>query len=283
MISIKNLSFFYQKKEPLIKSLDLKLKPGNIYGLLGKNGAGKTTLMKLISGLLFPKSGIIDVFGHTPQERNPDFLSDIFFLPEEFFLPDLKIKNFVSLYRKNYPKFYLEKFNSHLSRFELSQKSRFRNLSFGEKKKVIFSFGLATNCKLLLLDEPTNGLDIPSKTIFRKILASSVSKNRIIVVSTHVVRDLQNLIDPIVLIDKGKIILNSELFDISKKISMEHKYAPPKGGTLYTEKVMDGYTVLTENKDKTESKIDIEILFNAIHNNKNILNLLNSGANYESN
>jgi len=282
MISINNLSFFYQKKEPLFESLDIELKPGNIYGLLGKNGAGKTTLMKLMSGLLFPKSGSIDIFGHLPQERNPDFLSDIFFLPEEFFLPDLKIKNFVSLYRRNYPKFYLEKFNMYLNSFKLSQKSRFDNLSFGEKKKVIFSFGLASNCKLLLLDEPTNGLDIPSKTIFRKILASSLDEKRIIIVSTHVVRDLQNLIDPIVMIDKGKIIVNSELFDISKMISMEHQYTEPKGSLLYSEKVMDGYTVVTENKNKTESKIDIEILFNAIQSNKKIVSLLNSGVSHGS-
>ena len=278
MISIKNLSFFYQKKEPLFESLDIELKPGNIYGLLGKNGAGKTTLMKLISGLLFPKLGSIDFFGHLPQKRTPDFLADIFFLPEEFFLPDLTINKFISLYHKNYPKFNMDEFDKYLDSFELPLNSPLNNLSFGEKKRVIFSFGLATNCKLLLLDEPTNGLDIPSKTLFRKTLASSITDEKIIIVSTHVVRDVENLIDPIIIIDKGKIILNSELFDISQKISMEHHLTEPEGSKLYSEKVLGGYAVLTENNGETEKQIDIEILFNAIQSNKEVVSLLNRGG-----
>ncbi len=278
MISIKNLSFFYQKSEPLFESLDIELKPGNIYGLLGKNGAGKTTLMKLISGLLFPKSGSIDVFGHLPKKRTPDFLSDIFFLPEEFFLPDLTINKFISLYHKNYPKFNMDEFHKYLDNFELSLNSPLNNLSFGEKKRVIFSFGLATNCKLLLLDEPTNGLDIPSKTLFRKTLASAITDDKIIIVSTHVVRDVENLIDPIIIIDEGKIIVNSELFDISQKVAMEHHLTKPDGKLLYSEKVLGGYAVLTENNGKSESQIDIEILFNAIQSNKEVVNLLNRGS-----
>ncbi len=278
MISIKNLSFFYQKNVPLFESLDIELTPGNIYGLLGKNGAGKTTLMKLISGLLFPKSGSIDVFGHLPQKRTPDFLSDIFFLPEEFFLPDLTINKFISLYHKNYPKFNMDEFHKYLDNFELSLNSPLNNLSFGERKRVIFSFGLATNCKLLLLDEPTNGLDIPSKTLFRKTLASAITDDKIIIVSTHVVRDVENLIDPIIIIDKGKIILNSELFDISQKVAMEHHLTEPEGNLLYSEKVLGGYAVLTENNGETEKQIDIEILFNAIQSNKEVVSLLNRGS-----
>ena len=275
MLRIQNLNFHYKKGPFLFASLNLELAPGNIYGLLGKNGAGKTTLLKIICGLLFPKNGECVYNGYKPMERDPRFLADLYFLPDTFYLPNVKAFQYVKLYSPFYPKFNQAQLEDYLKQFEVDSNTKLNSLSFGQKKKFVIAFALATNASLILLDEPTNGLDIPSKTVFRKILTGITIEDKIIIVSTHQVRDMKNIIDPLIILDNGRILLNRSMAEIGEKLSISFRANEPKDGeVLYYENTLGGYAVLEENKDGSENEVDIEMLFNALIINQNKLDLI---------
>ncbi len=284
MINISNLDFAY-KKTNLFSNLSLNLKPGNIYGLLGKNGAGKTSLLKIISGLLFPDMGSIEVNSFIPQNREPIFLQDIFFLPEEYYLPGLKAYEYRKTYAPFYPAFNEAKFTELLTEFNLPMDQKLNSFSYGQKKKFLISFGIACNSRIFLLDEPTNGLDIPSKTQFRRIIASAGTEDRLIIISTHQVRDMENLIDPIIIIDEGKVIFNESMERITDKITVKKAANEPgKDEVLYLEKEIDGYKVVVENKDQDQTDIDFETLFNTVVTNpEGIKSVFNRGNKNENN
>ncbi len=265
MISINDLTFSYRRKQHLFDELQLEIPKGRIYGLLGKNGAGKTTLLKLISGLLFPNKGDIDMEGYNPKHRNPEFLQDIYFVAEEFELPAMTIKQYINLHAPFYPRFKKDQMEHFLSEFELSPERKLNNMSYGQKKKFLVSFGLATNCKLLIMDEPTNGLDIPSKSQFRKIVASSLTEEHTVIVSTHQVRDLDGLIDAVVILDDGRIIFNHTIESVSEKLYFGKGTTKmvDKGAAIYTEDVMGIKTIIAESTNSEPSKVDLELLFNA--------------------
>lgn len=221
MITLNDVVFSYSKKVPLFEQLSLTLNPGHIYGLLGKNGAGKTTLLKLLCGLTFPMQGEIRAGKEIPGKRTPGFLSDLFFLPEDIFLPATTPMKLERLQSPFYPAFDLKGFRLLLNQFEVGYDRKHIKLSHGEQKKVMISFALACNTKYLFLDEPTNGLDIPSKETFRSMLAQAFSEDRIILLSTHQVRDLQNLIDQVLILEKGKIILDQPLDNATGSVYLE--------------------------------------------------------------
>jgi len=268
MVKIKNLSFGY-RKEKLFTNLDFQLAPGNIYGLLGKNGAGKTTLLKLISGLRYPRDGECLVLNYIPQKRLPGMLEELYFMPEEFFVPAITMGTYEKIYAPFYPRFDRKALVEYMNEFDLDSKKKLTELSYGQKKKFLLAFGIATNCRLFLLDEPTNGLDIPSKSQFRKILASALTDDRIILIATHQVRDMENLIDPIIILEDGQIIFNQYIHDISKQliIQMDHDL-PETEDVLYSAKVLGGYAVVKKNRSGEESRIDLETLFNAVTTNR---------------
>lgn len=275
MIQINQMFFEYSKGQHLFEKLSLELAPGNVYGLLGKNGAGKTTLLKLIAGLLFPISGECKVLGFKPGERSPLLLRELFFIPEEFYVPPVKIEEYIKLYAPFYPRFDNDRFNAYRDDFILATAASLSNLSYGQKKKFLLAFGLATGCKLLILDEPTNGLDIPTKSQFRKILAGSMNDERTFIISTHQVRDMENLIDPIIILDEGEIIFNAGLAEVTDHLSVTLQPDEPKPDTvLYYEKVLGGYAVMSQNTDGIDTKIDLEILFNAVINKRAEINTL---------
>jgi ABC-2 type transport system ATP-binding protein len=208
MIQIKALDYAYQKKNPLFKNLALSLKPGSICGLLGKNGAGKTTLLKLIAGLLYPKAGSVRVMQHLPEARRVEFLQNLYLLPDTFSLPKMSMKQFLNCYAGFYPKFNQASYQNALDAFELDDTKKLTILSHGQQKKFLLAFGFATGANLMLLDEPTNALDIPSKQQFRKLLATHVSPERTFVISTHQVKDIEHMIDSVVILDNGKVVFN---------------------------------------------------------------------------
>ncbi len=269
MIEIQDLSFAYRKKENLFNQLQLSLAPGNVYGLLGKNGAGKTTLLKVIAGLLFPQTGTCEVLGYSPQKRLPQMLEEIFFIPEEFYTPPITLKLYEELYAPFYPRFDHARMADYLKDFGITRSEKLTSLSYGQKKKFLLAFGLATDCKLLILDEPTNGLDIPTKSLFRRILASSMTDERSFIISTHQVRDMENLIDPIIILDEGQVIFNHSALEVSERLSIRLEQDEPAAGeALFWERTLGGYAVIYQKSDDGENKIDLEILFNAVINNK---------------
>ncbi len=264
MIEIKNMSFGY-KRQKLFKDLELSLQPGNIYGLLGKNGAGKTTLLKLICGLRLPQGGTCSVLGFDPAQRPAHLLEDICFISEDLHVPAIPMPAFVKLYAPFYPRFNQAALLEYMAEFELGTTKKLSELSFGQKKKFLLAFGLASGCRILLLDEPTNGLDIPSKSQFRRLLARAGGTEQVILISTHQVRDMENLIDPIIILDEGRIIFQQPLQYAAQrmKASIERE-EPTDGSVLYAEKTLGGYMVVRENAGGEETNLDLETLFNAV-------------------
>lgn len=265
VVHMQNIGFSYAQSR-LFNHLDLEIKRGNIYGLLGKNGAGKTTLLKILSGQLFIEEGETKVLGENPQERKPSLLSEIFYLPEEFPLPKMKASEYLAMRSPFYPKFDHEIFSQYCREFDINLNQRLDQMSLGQKKKVLLSFGLATNTALLILDEPTNGLDIPSKRQFRQTVASAMTEQRTFIISTHQVRDMENLIDPIIILHDGKVIFNDTVESVNEKYVLSLNTEQPKAGEgMYTEKVLGGWMVLSERTDDREGKpLDLETLFNVI-------------------
>jgi ABC-2 type transport system ATP-binding protein len=264
MIQIQNLHFSYKKRK-VFDSLNLQFTPGHVYGLLGKNGTGKSTLLRNIAGLLFPKKGNISVDGNTPAQRKPQFLQSIFMVPEEFYLPNIPIEQFLKHQALFYEKFNREQFERYMKAFDIPTDSTLQNMSYGQKKKVIISFALATNAKFLLMDEPTNGLDIMSKSQFRKVLAEALDDDRCIIISTHQVKDLENLIDRVTIIDDGKILFDQNIDDISRKLSFRISFDEAETrDAFYSESSLKGNVIVAANTSGDESKIDLEILYKAI-------------------
>jgi ABC-2 type transport system ATP-binding protein len=268
MIQIENLSFGYNKKRMLYKNMSLQLDTGRIYGLLGKNGAGKSTLLKNMIGLLFPTNGSISVNGFTPKKRLPSFLQTIYFIPEEVYVPPLTIERYVSLFAPFYPKFNKEQFFNHLLQLNVETDDKLNTLSFGQQKKFIIAFGLACNTAVLLLDEPTNGLDIPSKKLFRKLIAAEMNDSRMIFISTHQIRDLDNLIDQVVIVNEGELLLNASVDSIGEKLVFKIvDEILNTDETLYAETAIKGMAVVIENRIAEDSKVNLEHLFNAVTEN----------------
>lgn len=277
MIKINELKFGYRRNKVLFDHLNLTLSPGYIHGLLGKNGAGKTSLLKQICGLVFPDGGNCKVMNIESRSRIPEFLENIYLVPEEFELPAISISQYLNLHAPFYRGFNYELFTECLTDFEISERDKIHNLSFGQKKKALLSFGISTNTKILMLDEPTNGLDIPSKGIFKKKIAKILNDERLIIISTHQVRDLENLIDSIIVLNEGKIIFNQPVADISDKLSFKlNNDDISEDDIFYSESTVGGNYSIAKNKNGSQTKIDLELLFNGIiANNNGINNYLN--------
>jgi ABC-2 type transport system ATP-binding protein len=262
MIEVTDLRFGYGKRA-LFDELSLTLRPGNIYGLLGRNGAGKTSLLRILSGQLYRAAGKCSVLGKDPGNRTPGMLAEIYYLPEEYYVPAVKPHEYLARYSPFYPLFSRSKFEDLQREFELPAAQKLSEYSFGQKKKFLIAFALASECSLILLDEPTNGLDIPSKSQFRRVVASSISDHQTFIISTHQVRDMENLIDPVIIVDEGRIIFQVSVEEVSRRL-LSKVTQDQSGPSLYAEKALGGYITLVENPGDTECAIDMELLFNAV-------------------
>ena len=265
MLETKHLNFGYGA-DPLFRDTDLTLNPGHVYGLLGLNGAGKTTLLKLMTGLLFPNSGMIDAWGHDPARRDPGFLTKVFLLPEELNVPGVTGKEFVASRSPFYPGFDQAQMRRLLDEFKIPEGKKLTALSHGQQKKFLLSFGLACNASLVLLDEPTNGLDIPSKGLFRRLVAESLNDGQAIVVSTHQVKDVESLVDLIVVLHEGKVLLNHPVSELSGNLRFSVSGNRPEAGQglIYTERTVGGHASVWKERGGGESALDLELLFKAV-------------------
>jgi ABC-2 type transport system ATP-binding protein len=217
-----------------------------------------------VAGLLFSHEGEIKVAGINSATRHPDMLSDLFFMPEEFYVPPVQIENYVEIYAPFYPAFDRAMLKDLLVEFELGGKQKLTQLSYGQKKKFLLSFGLATNAQLCILDEPTNGLDIPSKSQFRRVIANYIDENRTVIISTHQVRDLESLIDHIVLLDEGQIIFYHNMTEITDKLAFKNVSDKSQEDVIYAEGYLGNKHAVIENRKGEDTRVDLELLFNAI-------------------
>lgn len=265
MITVENLSFLYRKsKRAVLHDFSLSLEKGRVYGLLGKNGAGKSTLLYLMSGLLTPKSGKVVYHDVDVRRRLPITLQDMFLVPEEFDLPPVSLISYIELNSPFYPRFSKEDMVKYLHYFEMDINIDLEALSMGQKKKVFMSFALATNTSLLLMDEPTNGLDIPGKSQFRKFIASGMTDDKTILISTHQVRDIDKVLDHVLIMDNSRVLLNESTMSICDKLFFtESENRELLQSSLFSTPSIQGNFLLLPNESGEDSEINLELLFNA--------------------
>ena len=262
MLHVENLSFSYRNpRRELFSNFSLDINAGGVYGLLGRNGAGKSTLIALMTGLLTPDGGRVTFNNDDVRRRLPRTLCDFFLVPEEFELPHLSLKQFVKLNAPFYPKFSDEDMNRYLDLFEMERDAQLKSLSMGQRKKVFMSFALATNTSLLLMDEPTNGLDIPGKSQFRKFIAQGMTDEKAIVISTHQVRDIDSILDHVVIIENSRVLLNADLSEVGSKLAFRPMHEGDK--PLYVLQNAMGALAVLPNDGTEETNVDLEMLFNA--------------------
>lgn len=272
MIQIQNLSYKYSgATEKVFDGLTLSFAEGKIFGLLGKNGVGKSTLLHLLSGLLMPREGRILIDGQEPRLRQPSLQEEVFFVPDEFSLPAMPLARYVKYREPFYPRFSQEILRQCLQDFEIDMHSHLDKLSLGEKKRVLVSFALATQCRVLLMDEPTNGLDIPAKTLFRKLVARHMSDDQTIIVSTHQVHDVDALLDHIVIMEtpakrvKDSILLDASIAELQERYAFQYRSMnEPCDDALYFEPTPQGRAVIVTNRAGEETTVNLELLFNAV-------------------
>lgn len=266
MLSFSNVSFTYGRRgKEVLSGLSLDFEENGIYGILGKNGTGKSTMLYLAAGLLRPKGGNVTAEGVPTQSRRPETLRELFLVPEEFDLPEVSLRTYVQLNAPFYPTFREDILARCLKSFELGDDLNIGRLSMGQKKKVYISFALAAGTKYLLMDEPTNGLDIPSKKVFREVIAREMTEERVMIISTHQVRDVEQLIDHVVIVNDGTVMLNASTAEIESRLRFEQRaVGSDLSDALFVQQTMRGIELICPNSGNDETPIDLELLFNAL-------------------
>lgn len=264
MIHLEDLSFGYKKSQQVLRSLALDLPKGTIVGLLGRNGEGKTTLLKNLYGQLFPTAGKINVLGQLPRERRVPFLQQVYLLTEELQVPEMTFRRYFDLFSPLYPN-YSEEIAQELFRdFQLDWGMNFKGVSQGQKKKAMIAFAIAIQVPLLLLDEPTNGLDIPAKGEFRRAIARYTNEEQTILISTHQVRDLEQLIDRILILEGGRIQCNEEISTLSERLYFGAVPPALESRAIYSEtSIIGSVGILPLSEAPGESAFSMELFFNA--------------------
>ncbi len=262
MIEIRKISFSYRPgRGVLFDGLSLDLTDGMVHGLLGLNGTGKTTLLKTICGLLVPQAGSVAVDGRRTALRQPSWLCDIAMVPEEVALPAVTMQAFVRRTAPFYPFFSEQEFAENCQLLGVDASMNTAGMSMGSRKKAYMAFVMACGTPYLLLDEPANGLDIPSKNNLRQLIASAADQGRTVVIATHQVSELQNLIDSVTILDRRGIVLSASTADIAGRL----RFGPPCGGdeALYCGESLAGRVCVSENTDCSDTEANLELLFHA--------------------
>ncbi len=254
----------------VLRNITMNLEEGCIYGLLGENGVGKTTFLTLLSGLKKPQLGEIDIDGHKPYDREPSFLADQYYLSDEVAAVNMKAIDYARNYGKFWENFDIGKFKEVMEVLENDTEQKMSRMSFGQLKKTYIAFALACNTKYLFMDEPTNGLDIPSKAQFRKSVTKYTREDSVILISTHQVRDLENIIDPIIILDRQDVLLNATIAEISEKLYFDYS-SEPMENALYREMIPGGNIQVCLNQTGEDSKVNLEALFNTVHQHKELI------------
>jgi ABC-2 type transport system ATP-binding protein len=211
LIEIKDLTKSYGKKEAL-KNINLTIEPGKIYGLLGPNGSGKTTLIKIINNLLTPTKGEIKIKGNNPGIESKKIIS---YLPERTYLNmNFKVKELLDYFEDFYDNFDRKKAISLLKKLNINKEDKLKTMSKGTKEKVQLILVMSRKADLYILDEPIGGVDPASRDYILETIISNFSENASMIISTHLIQDIEGILDNVIFINKGKIILNDKADNI---------------------------------------------------------------------
>lgn len=261
MISFNQLGFRYRLGSQVFRDLSMTLSPGHVYGVLGENGVGKSTLMKLASGVLIPTVGSVTIDGREASLREEATMAKIIYLPEEFSLPALSLDEFRKVTASFYPSFSDESFEECCRVLDVVRDRRLDKLSMGQRKRAYLAFAFACRAEWLLLDEPTNGLDVAAKEAFRRLVARYVDEGQSIIISTHSVREIDSLIDHLIILDRKGIVLDASIGEIGSLLRFGRCSAEEE--SLYSESTLAGTSGVVVNTTDEESPVDIEMLFMA--------------------
>lgn len=272
MIEIDNLSYSYGKNT-VLQGITMKMEPGKIYGLLGENGVGKTTLLTIMCGLKNPQQGSVRVGGADPFKREPSTLSNQYYLADEVAASNQKAIDWANTNGVFWPNYSEDNFKAMMEEFCVSLDQKMKTMSAGQLKKTHIAFALASGARYIFMDEPTNGLDIPGKTQFRSAIMRFTPEDSTIVISTHQVKDLENLIDPIIILDKRDVLLNASIEEITSKLFFDYG-TTLNPDAIYTEQLPGGFIQVYPNTTGEESKVNIESLFNAVAKNRTLIKTL---------
>ena len=277
MIQLQDVTFRYASDQPYVfEEFSLELQEGRIYGLLGPNGSGKSTLIYLFMGLLHPLTGQVTVDGEDASRRQRSLLQELYIVPEEFELPSMTLADYVRTYSPFYPRFSRDVFNQCLQEFDLPASLHTSKLSMGQKKKVLIAFALACGTRYLLMDEPTNGLDIQSKKQFRKVIAMNMSDERTIVIATHQVHDVEQMLDHVLILGNtagtSKVLCDASESQLTEQLAFTLSPEPP-AEALYSERTPNGYAAIAlRQPDEEETLMNLELLYAAVQSEKFIVN-----------
>jgi ABC-2 type transport system ATP-binding protein len=206
-----------------------------------------------MAGALSPGSGEITAFGRVPAKREAACLADTAFVSEDPWLPPIKADAYLARYVIFRPAFDYSRFESLRRDFALVEDKSLQKLSYGQRKKFALAAALASGSRSILLDEPTNGLDIPSKMQFRKALSESIAPDRIIVVSTHQVRDLESLIDPVLILDNGRLAFELGSDEMAQHLATARVASLDGLHVIHAERDALGWNALVAKSSGTES------------------------------
>lgn len=272
-VDVQGLCFGYGKAR-LFEHFDAQTHSPGIYGVFGRNGSGKSTLLKLLSGLLTPGTGHLRVLGYEPRRRAAEFLSQVYFLPEEFHLPNLRPNQLQDTHARFYPQFEPALFAQYLATLEVPADQQFAAMSLGQKKKAVIAFALATQTPLLLMDEPTNGLDIVSRAQFKNLMQRPEQRRRTVLISTHQAHDLEQLLQQVWFIDQGQLVLAASLHRLTQYLEMgvapDVTALPVASRLLYHERLGSQYGWLARRESPLEpgaatpDSLQLELLYKAL-------------------
>ena len=214
LVEIKNVSKYYHYKKAL-DDVSLNIEAGKIYGLLGPNGSGKTTLIKLINDLLTPDGGKILIKGLEPGIESKKIIS---FLPERTYLSmDFTVNELIKYFKDFYEDFDSERALKLLDDLNINPKDKLKTMSKGTKEKVQLILVMSRRAELYVLDEPIGGVDPASRDYILNTILNNYNKDASIIISTHLIADIETILDEVIFISNGKIILNESVKDIKDK------------------------------------------------------------------
>ena len=214
LVECKKLCKSYDEKQ-VLKDVNLKIPKGKIIGLLGKNGTGKTTLIKLINDLLTPTSGEILINGKKPGVESKDIIA---FLPERTYLDrEMSVKDAIKYFEEFYTNFDKQKAVKLLKDLDLDMNSKISKMSKGMQEKLQLILVMSRNAELYILDEPLGGVDPATRDYILDTILSNFCEGASVIISTHLIADIERILDEIIFIDKGEIVLTSPADELRNK------------------------------------------------------------------